>query len=354
MSVFLAAEEFQPAPDKSLLVSTGEGLTLRATIDPHSPLLRQFFELYDSAFILPSEKEEFSGFVDCLALNAGPGYATLAGRYGPYRELVILASASDSKGPPRVVGGANLICFPLARSGQHGREIVLAGNLNYLFVVDELRGRGWSRRILAGCETMIRRSFLSIAGAPADVAALPRVASRLASAPLYLFLEQNDPLRLSAEQYALDSAHAGIDQLDRLRVWARLGAKLLDFPYVQPALSEGQEADHGLALALLAPAGDALDACLLQAHLERFFAISVRKGKALASSQPAEQQLARCSSDCAAARPIRLLDPLPWLDAMRGQALPAGRNAGASLVDELRAFANAPQIANQPPRAGEP
>ena len=41
-----------------------------------------------------------------------------------------------------------------------------------------------------------------------------------------LFIEQNDPLRLTAEAYAADSDHSGLDQVDRLAIWARMGAEV--------------------------------------------------------------------------------------------------------------------------------
>src|SRR5690606_33167072 len=95
--------------------------------------------------------------------------------------------------------------------------------------------------------------------------------------PLYLFVELNDPLLMDARAYALDSEVAGIDQFDRVAVWARLGARILDFDYVQPPLSPGQSADTGLMLGVVDPPAPRLDACILGGHLERFFAISVLK-----------------------------------------------------------------------------
>ncbi len=45
-----------------------------------------------------------------------------------------------------------------------------------------------------------------------------------------IFIEQNDPLRLTAAEYAADTAHSGIDQVDLLAIWSRVGAEVLDFP----------------------------------------------------------------------------------------------------------------------------
>lgn len=62
------------------------GLALRATIDPDSPVLADFYAGYDKAFVLPREREELQGFKDCLALGAGPAFEELSARYGPFRE----------------------------------------------------------------------------------------------------------------------------------------------------------------------------------------------------------------------------------------------------------------------------
>ena len=274
-----------------------DGLVIAATTDPSDALLSRFFERYDTAFILPSEKEEWSGFVDCLALNDGPAYATIEAKWGPFREWVLLVS--DRNRDDAVVGGANFICYPLAEAP---RDPLLSMNLNYLFVTPEHRGRGYLRRITDACTVLARRSFAQ----PASNAA----------PSLLNFLEQNDPLRLDQAAYARDSAHAGIDQVDRVRIWQRAGARIIDFPYVQPALSPDQPADEALMLSVIGATGPALDACTLKAHLERFFAISVLKGGDPFSEPVSARQLALCDQACRSKRPFPLLDPRPWLEAL--------------------------------------
>ena len=66
--------------------------------------------------------------------------------------------------------------------------------------------------------------------------------------------------------------------MTRIRLWTGLGAKIIDFPYVQPPLSARQSPDGSLLYAVLGAESEPLDACLLHAHLCRFFGISVLKG----------------------------------------------------------------------------
>jgi hypothetical protein len=173
-------------------------------------------------------------------------------------------------------------------------------NLNYLFVDPQHRGRGYFRKIMGACRELVRRSFEPL---PTN-----------ATGPLLMFIEQNDPLKLTADEYARDSSHAGIDQVDRVRIWQRVGARIINFPYVQPALSDDQQADTGLMLSVVGVEGDVLDACLFKLHLERFFGISVLKGRDPRSDGISSEQLIICEDACRASRPIALLDPRRWLD----------------------------------------
>ena len=97
------------------------------------------------------------------------------------------------------------------------------------------------------------------------------------SGPL-IFIEMNDPVEMSAEDYARDSDHAGLDQVERLRIWERREARLVVFPYRQPPLSDSQSSDSALLLGVMGATSDALPACAFLAHLERFFAVTVLKG----------------------------------------------------------------------------
>ena len=281
-------------------------------------VFERFFAAYDTAFVLPDEKEGFDGFLECLALNHGGAHARLAARFGPFREWVLVAERDGD-----VVGGANFICHPVAaRDG----SLLLAMNLNYVFVSPAHRGRGHLRDMVEASRALARMSFDG---------------DGVAGLPLLLFIELNDPLRMSAEDYARDSAIAGVDQFDRVAIWARLGARILDFPYLQPPLSAAQAADGGLMLGVLGADGDALDACVLGRHLERFFAISVLKDGDARDNAAAAAQLERCDAACSAGGGFALLDPVPHLAGLRAGASPAGGDGTApGLRERLAARAS--------------
>lgn len=283
-------------------------LTVRASASPQGAVLDSFFAGYDQSFVLPNEKEELDGFRECLALNFGEEHARLAAKFGPFREIVLIAEGGSGSS----VGGANFICYPLAADSRQ----VLALNLNYIYVVPSQRGKGYLRVLLGIVEAVVRALFDRSQGAEAPA--------------VLAFLELNDPLRLDAEAYALDSKHAGIDQLQRVGVWARMGARILDYSYAQPPLSEDQGPDEGLLYAVIGAAQPTLSACVVREHLARFFGISVLKGADASKDETASRQLDDLAGRCRAGRSIDLLD------ASGLTAIPSGTTADMSLRDLLR------------------
>ncbi len=268
-----------------------DGVRVSVTSDPHSPVLRRFFEGYDRAFILPDEREEFDGFVQCLALNESHRNA-----YGR-RHCEVAMVFEDADGT--LLGGANF----LAATTADGAAVPATVALNYVYVESAARGRGLLRRILAD----VRRTALNVLDLAPD------------RAQPVLFIEQNDPLRLTEEAYAADSGHSGLDQVDRLSIWARIGAQVVDFPYVQPALSEDQQPDDSLIYAAIGYPGDAVPARLLHDHLQSFFGISVLKGASEAPGGPAVEQL---NALAARGDPVPLLPMAPALTRLTASPLP--------------------------------
>ncbi len=266
------------------------GLVVRTSDRGEGPVFDRFFAGYDRAFVLPDEKEDIEGFRACLALNHGAEHVRLTAEYGPFREICLIAD--DAEDVP--VGGANLIAAALDGPGF---DPIVTVNLNYIYIEPESRGHGHLRRLAA---------------VAADIAG-----TMLNSpAPPLMFIEQNDPFRMSAQAYAHDTAATGIDQLDRLRIWARLGARIVDIDYVQPALSAGKEHDDALVYALLGGREAPLSAALVAAHLRRFFGISVLKGAPLDGDRVASALL---SALAARGGEIALLDPRPLLAHIKGR-----------------------------------
>ena len=294
-------------------------LSIEATDRADDGVLDAFYAAYDKAFVLANEKEELDGFRDCLALNTGGAHQHLRARYGPFRELVMVAR--DDNGA--VVGGANFIVIQHPSGAAHAVGHTV--NLNYLFVAPSQRGRGRSRTLLGACHRL----------ADATAAAW-RADARVKS---LFFLEINDPFRLTPEQYRLDSEHAGIDQVTRLAYWAGMGATLLDWPYVQPALSAEQEDDRTLAYSVLDAGADRLPAALVLWHLERFFAISVLKGADLQSSPSASQQVRALQQQAGGA--LRLLDFGAATEALHAQ-LGRSNDRPSSLQEAVRGHGDRP------------
>jgi GNAT superfamily N-acetyltransferase len=269
------------------------GLNLRASEDPASPALQAFYAGYDRAFVLPDEREDLAGFSDCLRQNL-----TLPSLFGRrHSEQVLVVTGEDGT----LLGGANFLATGMTTPG--GPPVSLA--LNYVFVEAAARGRGLARVLIAATQRM---AALALTGS--DRGPEPAV-----------FIEQNDPLALSAKDYAADTAHAGIDQVDRLAIWASLGARLVDFPYVQPALSADQEPDDNLIYAALRFPADSIPPGWFHDHLQSFFGVSVRKGAPLAEDPVSMAQL-----DALAARsePVRLIDVGGAIAALKAGGRPAG------------------------------
>jgi hypothetical protein len=229
----------------------------------------RFFDGYDKAFILPDEREEIEGFRECLALNGSYRYAF--GR----TQCELVATICDSDG--ELLAGANFLSTSLGEDRFATRVSVA---LNYVFVVPQARGRKLLHRALDAVRWLAPLSVASQA-APAEVA---------------IFIEQNDPFRMTDEAYRLDTEHSGLDQIARLAIWHRMGARIVDFPYVQPALSADQKPDDGLVYAAVAFPGDTVPAALLHDHFESFFGISVLKGDDPASDPTARAQLAELAN----------------------------------------------------------
>lgn len=285
---FAEVKQHSP-PDRGFVLPGGVRVT--ASADPSSPILRRFFSGYDRAFVLPDEREDLAGFEKCLALNRTHHHAL--GR--THCELV--AVLEDETGT--LLGGINFLATAIDRPGAPPAAVAL----NYVYVEEAARGRGLLRQTLSAVRTL----------------ALTALDLDPEGPPPAIFIEQNDPLRLTPEEYAEDTAHSGLDQVDRLAIWARVGARVVDFPYIQPALSADQQPDDGLIYAAVDYPGEAVDAGLFHDHLESFFAISVLKGETEPPGGAAARQIAALTGRAA---PVPLLPMEPALDWLR-----AGRSA---------------------------
>ena len=187
------------------------GVRVRATTDPASPLLRRFFAGYDRAFVLPDEREDFAGFQKCLALNAT--HRRALGR----QHCEIVAVLEDVNGV--LLGGANFLATSVVLGPAEPSATVA---LNYVYVEEAARGRGLLRQALVAVKALALESLGLDRAGPAPA----------------VFIEQNDPLRMSAEAYRADSEHCGLDQLGYLVAPWRSGGRLP----LRPAATVGRTA----------------------------------------------------------------------------------------------------------------
>src|SRR3546814_13890093 len=89
-----------------------------------------------------------------------------------------------------------------------------------------------------------------------------------------------------------------MDQYDRLAIWGRRGARVVDFPYVQPPLSAENAPNNELILSVIGRSEENLPAALLRSHLNGFFGISLAKGGPLDVRSEERRVGKECVSTC--------------------------------------------------------
>lgn len=276
-------------------MSVGDDIVVQVSDNADDGILDKFFPQYDVSFVLPDEKETLQGFGECLALNHGPEHQRLARRYGEFRELILIAHERENGD---VVGGANLLVASGLVADEAGATTCTV-NLNYLFVVPRFRGRRLSIKLLETCKAVVS----ALIDGWCEQGCVPN----LSGGEVPIFLEIADPFLLSDSQFRMEQDLTGTDALRRLKYWAERGARIVDFPYVQPALSEAQVSDQTLVLGMIGATSPHLSSSLLRGHLERFFAISTSKGKGGLGSPDVRGQLSRLRQLELASRSVELL-----------------------------------------------
>ena len=215
-------------------------------------LLQKFWTIYDRSFVLPDEKETMEGFLACLAFNQAPLHAPLRDLYGPFRECLVVMEEDEP------VAAANFFAFttPEPRQGQR-----TSLHLSYACVAPEHRRRGHLRGLIDAC----RQGAVEAVGPSSD------------GKPPLVFLEMNNPDRLTAEEEEQDRRVSGLTSEQRLAIWRKHGVRILDLPYVQPPPSADQGAEEGLLLGVIGGSSEPLPSSLVASYLERFLGISVLK-----------------------------------------------------------------------------
>lgn len=217
----------------------------------------KLYAIYASLFPLPDEREPPEAFLEIEALN---GRADIQARHGPWREYV--TGIRESREGPLV--GGNI--FGVTTSPAHVAFGCQASiHSIYIFLVSTARGRG----AVADARRYMQSRALTTFGLDAGMGKIP---------PL-IFLEVNNPTRMTLQEIEDDTASSGFDPYQRYGFWKRNGYAPLDLRYVQPPLRSGASPVRYLDL-FCTEGADAIPAELIAAHLRAFISISVLKGRA--------------------------------------------------------------------------
>lgn len=174
-------------------------------------LLRRFYtECYETAFPDPDERESLANMESYLGLKE-------QGWYGPNNYHIVIASSAGA------IAGAS-VCDYLA--------VPNAGVVEYLLVQPDFRASGLGSEVLTAIEELCR----------ADAAAIGRRELD------WLVAETEDPYRNAVP---VD----GFDTFVRAHIMDRLNFRIVDFQYIQPALSTEQAPAENLLLIARSPCG---------------------------------------------------------------------------------------------------
>jgi len=171
-------------------------------------MLRSFYyDTYVPQFPIADERESLENMTEYLRRKA-------RGWYGKNNYHIVLGSNDN-----QLLAGS--ITDYLAEPN--------AGVIEFLTIADSLRQHGLGRRLLDETERRLA----------ADAQSRGRTLDCIVA-------EMNDPFR--SESFA-----DGLDPFVRATIWDKWGYRKLDFPYIQPALSDEQEPVTGLLLLLVKP-----------------------------------------------------------------------------------------------------
>ncbi|NMF89819.1 GNAT family N-acetyltransferase [Aromatoleum petrolei] len=236
-------------------------------------LQRFYHERYVAEFPDPDERESLDNMRRYLALKA-------QGWYGDNNYHIVVAELDGE-----ALGGVVFDYLAMPR----------AGVIEFLFVAADRRASGIGRALLDEAIRLLRRDAR-------------RHGARLAA----VVAEMNDPFRLPATP-------DNMDPFRRAAIWGRWGFGVLEFPYVQPALSAGQQPVDGLLL-IMRPFGRVPQSGFHSPWVELVVAEYLRW--AMRIEDPAADRDFLAMADALAARPRVALVPL-------------GRYAGQEPTDGL-------------------
>ena len=221
----------------------------------NTPAFDEFYELFVEMFPDEGERETPEGFVQIAQLNQPSDIQT---RLGPWREILSVVR----RGPAGPLVGGHV--FGVTTSSAHrrfGYSVSVQGI--YTFLSSGARGH---LSFLRELKTYTLSRALDAYGFDRE------------AAPALIFLEVNNPEKMTAKQIAEDTARSGYNPAKRFSAYKLAGFRSLQFCYVQPPLRADAQPIRYLDLMCYADGKAALPADVVVAHLRAFFAISVFKG----------------------------------------------------------------------------
>lgn len=207
-----------PAPTPLLL-------DLRA--HPRPELLTAFVDLYTRTFTDASEREDPAEWPPRL-------YGELP---APQPRMHLLVAVDTHAQPPRLLGG---IAFEYYRDSR-------CGLLTYLVTDAEHRRRGLARRLVLRAIELLQDDARTFG---TDLRGV--------------YAETEDPDQVGDDGNAMAPR-------ERLQALARLGARRIDIPYVQPALAGGNGRCRHLLLLAFHPKADGIAGAAVRDFLHEFY-----------------------------------------------------------------------------------
>jgi GNAT superfamily N-acetyltransferase len=194
---------------------------------PRPELLAAFVDLYTRTFTDAAEREDPAEWPPRL-------YGDLP---APQPRMHLLVAVDEHAHTPRLLGG---IAFEYYRASR-------CGLLTYLVTDTEHRRRGLARRLV---REAIGRLQQDAHGSGVELRGV--------------FAESEDPELVGSDGNAMVPR-------ERLVALARLGARRVDIPYVQPALAGGAGRCRHLLLLAFQPQADDIDGAALRDFLHEFY-----------------------------------------------------------------------------------
>jgi len=232
----------------------GQGARIEPLSFSDHETFKSFYALYAAMFPLVDEREPPEEFFRILSFNEN---LEIQESYGPYREIVAAVRAWDA-GP--IVGGH---VFGVTSSPAHLQAGIPASVQGiYTFLHERYRGLVPMRDFIAFAQETACSTFGQ---------ANPK--------KTVIFLEVNNPLRMTEAEIAADVESSGLHPARRYMFWFRCGFRPLDMHYVQPRLRDDAQPVRYLDLFCSRNDAMTIPAAVVLSHLHAFCSVSVLKNK---------------------------------------------------------------------------